>query len=192
MAHGRFAVALNQAPMRRHKGGIYRDWFTNRRMAWRADGLPPAHLLRKVCETAANYDEAKQMLMREPVAIPVIYILSGTRPDEGCVIERLETAAAIREMGTGYGVSAANHFLSHINGIGRGWQPREIDSCGRACYANTITPEAAADPSMGWFKPPVANVMSRVCLSANAAEGSLSLMGTEGTAPATELFRLKL
>lgn len=190
VAKGRFAAALNQAPMRRHKTGILLDWAKNRLMVGRMTGLPPAHLLRKACEEAADYTQAKAMLMREPVAIPVIYILAGTRAGEGCVIERLEEAAVVREMGDAKGVNAANHFLSHLNGIGYGWRPREIDSCGRAVCANTITPGEAADSEMPWFKPPIANAMSRLCLSACPADGTMSLMGTEGATRATELFKL--
>jgi hypothetical protein len=190
MAEGRFAVALNQAPMRRHKGGMIRDWWTNRRMVWQADGLPPEHLLRKVCEEATNYEVAKQMLLRTKIALPVIYILAGTRPGEGCVIERLEEGAALREMNAEGRVYAANHFLSHLNGIGYGWRPREMDSCGRAVCAGTITPEQASDPQMDWFKFPVANLNSRVCFAATAASGEMSLMGTEGEEKVTELFTL--
>ncbi len=190
MAEGRFAVALNQAPMRRHNSGIWLDWLKNRILANKARGLPPAHLLRKVCETASDYAHAKQMLMNEPVAIPVIYVLAGTQDGEGCVIERLEDGAAVREMGTGSSVNAANHFLSHINGIGKGWMPREIDSCGRALCANTLTEEQAADPLMGWLKPPIANIMNRVCFSANPSQGTMSLMGMEGLSQVTDIFRL--
>jgi hypothetical protein len=191
-AQGRFAVALNQAPMRRHKTGIYRDWFTNRFWVNKAKGLPPAHLLRKVCETARDYEEAKDMLMREPIAIPVIYILAGTKNGEGCVIERLEEGAAMREMGGQPSVTAANHFLSHINALGYGWMPREIDSFGRAVCAGTITSAQATDPQLKWLKPPIANVMSRLCFSACPATGSMSLLGLEGEMPVTELFRLTL
>jgi hypothetical protein len=190
MAEGRFAVALNQAPMRRHKSGLLLDWFKNRLMAGRANGLPPAHLLRKVCETAASYGEARKMLAQEPVCIPVIYILAGMREGEGCIIERLEESAAIRDMGANRSVYAANHFLSHLNGIGYGWRPREVDSCGRAVCAGIINAKEAGDPAMPWFKSPIANHNSRLCLSANPAEGTLSVMGTEGVAPTTELFRI--
>jgi hypothetical protein len=190
MAEGRFAVALNQAPMRRHKSGLLLDWFKNRLMAGRANGLPPAHLLRKVCEEARDYASARSLLMREPVSIPVIYILAGVRDGEGCVIERLEEGAAVREMAQHAHVHAANHFLSHLNGIGYGWRPREMDSCGRAVCAGLITGHAASNPVMPWFKPPIANLNSRLCLSANPSQGMLSVMGTQGETPTTELFRI--
>lgn len=189
MAKGRFCVALNQAPMRRHNTGLYIDWVRNRLWAWREKSLPPAHLLRKVCETAANYAEAKDMLMREPVAVPVIYSLSGINPGEGCIIERLEAGAALREMGNHPNVYTANHFLSHLNGIGLGWMARPIDSFSRAVSAGVITGRQAVDPQLRWFKPPIANFMSRLCFSGNANEGSFSLMGTEGETEVTALMQ---
>jgi hypothetical protein len=191
MAPGRFAVALNQAPMRRFRTGIHTDWLRGRMMVWKSKGLPPAHLLRKVCETARDYDEARLMLLTEPICIPVIYVLAGTAEHEGCVIERLEEGAALREMKGRGSISAANHFLSHINGLGYGWRPREVDSCGRAVAAGAIQTQEAEDPEMGWFTPPIANHNSRMCFSGNAATGALSLMGTQGEQPVTELLKVK-
>jgi hypothetical protein len=190
VAQGRFAAALNQAPMRRHKSGIYLDWLKNRLWVQRRKALPPAHLLRKACEHASSYEEAKRMLAHEPVAIPVIYILAGVKDGEGCVIERLEEGAAVRELDNHPQVSASNHFQSHINAIGHGWKAREIDSYGRAICAGVITGAEAADPLMRWFKPPIANHNSRLCFAANARDGAMSLIGTEGEQPLTELFRL--
>ncbi len=59
MAPGRFAAALNQAPMRMHGLGYAGDWLKNRLMAGRETGLPPAHLLRQVFEQADSYETAK-------------------------------------------------------------------------------------------------------------------------------------
>jgi hypothetical protein len=40
--------------------------------------------------------------------------------------------------------------------------------------------------------PPIANVNSRLALTANAVKGALMMMGTAGTKPVTETFRLPL
>lgn len=187
VAPGRFAAALNQAPMRRYRLDIVSDWMRNRLRVRRAHALPPAHLLRKAFEEAGSYDEAKEMLSREPVAIPVIYILSGTQPGQGCVIERLEDAAEVRLMRDGK-ISAANHFESRLNGIGHGWLPRAIDSHDRAhCGRELCGP--LLDDDFGWFRPPIANRLSRLVLSADAATGSFNLMGTEGQRPVTPVYR---
>lgn len=188
MMPGRFAVALNQAPMRRYKTGIALDWARNRRLWYKQRALPPAHLLRKVCEEAGTYAEAREILTQTPVALPVIYTLAGVNPGEGCVIERLETSAALREMGQGR-ACAANHFETHLNGHGHGWMPRATQSALRSAQATRMPmPEDTGDFS--WFTLPVANHLSRLALVAIPAEGKLAVMGTEGGKPVTELFRL--
>ena len=64
MAPGRFAAALNQAPMRKPLGRFYLDWAVNRARVWRMPHLTPAHLLREVFESARTFAEAKRMLAR--------------------------------------------------------------------------------------------------------------------------------
>ena len=189
MAPGRFAAALNQAPMRRFKTNMVIDWIRNRRIAQRSTGLPPAHLLRHVFETATNYAEAKEMLCHTPVAIPVIYTLSGTTPEEGCVIERLETTYAVRELQAGK-ICAANHFESHLNGIGRGWSLRGVDSHARSQQAAQCSAKGIAN-DFSWFTYPVANRYSRLVMVADAANATLKVMGTDGATPVTHLFDLE-
>lgn len=189
VAVGRFAAALNQAPMRRYKSGIIIDWVRNRGRVNKHNGLPPAHLLRKVFEAASSYDDAKKILAEHPVSISVIYILSGTKTNEGCVIERLEDSVCIRELGTRDNVCAANHFETYLNGIGHGWLPRAEDSYGRAIGAYSMTNNDITE-DFSWFKPPVANSLSRLAMTADAAKGTFSLIGTDGTKPVTEIFTL--
>jgi hypothetical protein len=184
VAPGRFSAALNQAPMRRYKTAVVMDWVRNRWRAFRQTALPPAHLLRKAFEDAGSYDEAKTMLVEQPVAVPVIYILAGTKPGEGCVIERLEDSARIRELGTGAGVCATNHFESSLNGIGHGWLPRAVDSNSRINAANSIKYHDFTD-SFSWFQMPVANALSRLVMIADAATGKFTVMGTNGLTPVT-------
>ena len=184
LAPGRFAAAINQAPMRRHERGFIGDWFTNRVAVNRNRGLPPAHLLRSIFEQAADYAAAKKLLCETPVAVPAIFLLAGVRDGEGCVIERLEESFAVREMGDG-SVSAANHFEMHIGA----WRPRPIDSAGRAACARGLVPMAAME-DFSWFKAPIANVNSRLVFNASARKGGLALMGTRGAQPTTEIFRL--
>lgn len=189
MAPGRFAAAINQAPMRRYRLDIVTDWLRNRVKAYRSNALPPSHLLRKAFENAVSYEEARHMLASEPVALPVIYILSGTKPGEGCVIERLENEAAIREISDGGSVCAANHFESWFNGIGSGWLPRALESNNRVRYGRGLDRQLL-DETFSWFQSPVANKLSRLALVADAGRGTLSVMGTDGVRPVTQAFRL--
>lgn len=188
MAPGRFAAALNQAPMRRYKSNIAVDWVRNRVNVHQNNGLPPAHLLRGVLETAANYAQAKEMLCTVPVAIPVIYVLAGIYPHEGCIIERLENAFAVRELNNGR-ACAANHFESYLNGVGRGWSLRGVDSYGRSMTAYQCLP-GAMDAEFAWFQAPIANKYSRLAMVTNAATGALAVMGTNGAKPMTRIFEL--
>ncbi len=186
MAPQRFAAALNQAPMRRFKiGGLPSDWLRNRYAMYQSNALPPAHVLRWVFETAPNYAEAKRLLCETPIAVPVIYTLTGTAAHEGCVIERTETTACVRELGDAPHVVTANHFETYLNGVGNGWWPRPLRSGERACGARQLT-GAALQPDFAWFTPPVANPCSRLALVANAQTGTLAVLGTQGTAAVTQ------
>ncbi len=188
LAPGRFAAAINQAPMRRHRAGYAGDWLKNRIAVKGGRGMPPAHLLRLVLETAPDFAAARQMLSETHLAVPAIFILSGVADGEGCIIERTETEAAIRTL-EGGAVCVANHFETRLNGNGAGWRPRPIDSAGRAACARVLTDADFAE-DFAWFKPPIANAHSRLAFNANAAAGSLALMGTDGPKPATQVFCL--
>lgn len=188
MAKGRFAVALNQAPMRKHRAGLVGDWGINRFMMMRSTGLPPMHLLRFVLETAHTYDEAKDMLAHTPVALPVIYTLSGLTENEGCVIERTETEACIRPLEKGR-VCTANHFISALKDKGCGWRPRPIDSHGRMAQSLTV-PVEHINKTFGWLKPPILNAHTRVAVYANAATGDLAVRGFYGDTLLTNTFNL--
>src|SRR6202012_2110269 len=109
MAPDRFAAAINQAPMRRRGAGYAGDWLQARIAVSKSAALPPAHLLRRVFETAPDYAAAQDMLCRTPIAVPAIFILSGVAAGEGCVIERTESAFPLRTMERGR-VCAGNHF----------------------------------------------------------------------------------
>jgi hypothetical protein len=68
MAPGRFAAAINQAPMRRHHKSFAGDWLVNRRLVEASNGLPPAHLLRQAFEQADSYETARNILTKTPIA----------------------------------------------------------------------------------------------------------------------------
>jgi hypothetical protein len=185
LAPGRFAAAINQAPMRRHGMGYGGDWFANRLRTGRETGWPAAHLLRHVFETAHTYGEAKCLLCETPLAVPAIFILSGVAKGEGSVIERTEDAFAVREMEAGR-VCTANHFETGFAG-GR-WEARPIDSAGRAACARAL--EGTDTGDLSWFSAPIANLNSRLVFNADAASGALTLMGTHGARAVTETFLL--
>lgn len=190
MAPGRFAAALNQAPMRRHHMALAGDWLINRRLLEEASGLPPAHLLRQVFETADSYDTAKKMLMKTPIALPVIYILTGTKAGQGCIIERTENDAVAIDLAAGRGISAANQFTTRLDTEGEGWRPREIDSAGRLRQSQSIHGHEVQLDHFNWLQGPIINQRTRVAVVADATTGRLMVQGYEGVVQVTETFRL--
>src|SRR5688572_29171687 len=98
-ASGRFAAAINQAPLwRRWRHPWLRplDLALNAMRTWRIRFIPPDHLLRRVFESCRDFDEAKRTLETTPIARPVIYSLIGCGPGEHCIIERTEEGHSTR------------------------------------------------------------------------------------------------
>lgn len=175
IAPGRFAAALNQAPMRKALGYYYLDWAANRQRVWKMPHGTPAHLLRSVFERAADFQQAKDMLTRTPISSPAIFSLAGTQAHETCVIERQETDARVH-MGTQV---AANHW----HAFGWSGHARGNDSGGRACrMAGTSTEFDAALP---WLAAPILNPTTRLVMIADAKSGRFLAQGFEADGAAT-------
>lgn len=182
MAQGRFAAALNQAPMRRPLGGFYLDWAVNRARVWRMPHLTPAHLLREVFETAATFADAKHMLIERPISTPAIFSLSGLKPDETVIIERREEEARVHD--------GANVTANHWQAPGWHGYARGPDSAGRAHQMHSIPNDL--DERFPWLTWPILNHNTRLVMVADAARGRLVAQGYEQKAPATEPLTLSL
>lgn len=180
MAPGRFSAAINQPPLRRYSGRSWFDWAINRTHFWRRSSLPPSHLLRRVFEECRTYAEAREMLIRTPVCIPV-FALSGVDEGDGCVIERLEHHARVHEAPT----SISNHWLdfdiaSHSRGT---------DSVGRRALMEACRDEVP--DGFSWVLPPILNSHTRLAVVANAARETLLVRGIERETPVTADFNLQ-
>lgn len=190
VAPKRFCAALNLAPMRRHGRSLFGNWLKNRKIACKQTGLPPSHLLRQVFEIAENYAQAKEMLTKTPIAVPAIFTLTGLNDGEGCVIERLENSAEIRELGAGQQVATSNHFHTKL---AEGTIPRPFfNSEGRFKQANSMQGYEMAEDNLAWLRAPMLNPFTRLCIVADAASGRLIVQGFEGVSTATELFTLPI
>ena len=180
VAPGRFAAALNQAPMTRYTGLLPMDWAIGRARVWRTHLRTPAQLLRQVFETAKTYQEARQMLTESPIASPTIYSLSGLRPDDACIIERKEQDAHIVEGPA----SAANAWQCP------GWtgRARGEDNKGRCqMMAGQVR---GFDNGFTWLRPPILNDLTRLAIVADAASGRMIAQGFEVDGPATQVLSL--
>ena len=186
MAPGRFAACVNQAPMWRR---TEHPWLRPYDLAANAlhilariDDMPADQLLRRAFETCADYAAARHMLETTPVARPVIYILTGCRADERCVIERTETAFITREEDT----SAANDWvpprprwegrIGMRRFLSRSFREATEYSCARreALASCDVSP---ADGRFDWLREPVLNPYTRLAVAMSAATGTLRVVG---------------
>lgn len=182
MAPGRFAAAMNQAPMRKTAGVYHVDWLINRRRVWTMPHGTPAHLLRTVFEEAKTFADALRLLSEQPVSTPAIFSLAGTKPHETVVVERTETEARVH---AGSNVATNNWQTPLWHGHARG-----RDSAGRACQMHGVATEF--DPAFGWLKTPVLNPRTRLAMVADASAGRIMAQGYEDNAPATAVLDITL
>ncbi len=186
MAPGRFAAALNQAPMRRstrHRWFRPYDYAANAlRASAAADRLPPDQLLRRAFEECGDYVAARRMLEETPVARPVIYTLVGCAANERCVIERTETGFVSREDDT----CAANDWVPNRPG----WEGRIgmrrflvssfADAAGYSrARRETLKEWDGSVSAIGfdWVRTPVLNPYTRLAVAMVPAVGMLRAVG---------------
>lgn len=179
-APGRFAAAINQAPMRRRTRAswlLWLDYALNALGALAHRGRPPPeHVLRLAFETCATFDEACRFLSAAPVARPVLFLLTGCVPGECAVIERDGQDVRLYRGGT----VIANAWHDEA----AGWRPRV---CGEGTPAENNRRRVAAlsawagrpAPDLAWAVPPVVNACTRLAVEACAASGRLVVAGWE-------------
>jgi hypothetical protein len=194
LAPGRFGAAINQPPLpltrigaaARARGfglaGMVADWAASRPATWRSRALPPAHLLRLVCDTAPDFEAALAMLRDTPVAAPVAFTLAGTRPGEAAVIERSPEGHALRR---GPQVAVANHW----DGLGIPGAPRWQESGLRQARMAGVLRDGVR-PGLGWLAPPLLNRGTRLAAVMCPAEGTLELAGYAGEQRVSDVLQL--
>lgn len=185
MAPGRFAAAINQAPLwrrTRHPWLRPYDMAANAIGTWSLRHIPPDQLLRQVFETCAGFAAARHALETTPIARPVIFTLAGCEAGERCVIERTEDAHLTRVEHT----SAANDWLE----VRPRWEARVGGDQLFTAPASEVGGNsrvrrealAAWDAPFGgfaWVVPPVLNPFTRIAAEMCAARGLLRVVGYE-------------
>lgn len=66
-------------------------------------------LLRETLEECDTYQSAVARLARTPISAAVFFVVCGSKPDQGCVIERTQTGSRIRRF-MGPPLVQANHY----------------------------------------------------------------------------------
>jgi len=180
-APGRFAAALNQAPMPRRGGGFLPlDWFANKVDVWRSTEPTPAHLLRDVFEQAESFAEARRRLSETPIAAPAIFSLVGCRAGDLCVIERTEKATHVHDGAR----AAANAWQAPVwSGRARG-----ADNAGRVRQLSVLP--SAPTENFDWLAPPVLNATTRLAAVFAPSTGKVLAQGFAGEQPATSTLSL--
>lgn len=181
MKSGRFAVAINQAPLSAPIQFHAANWSIARGRVWRNRHITPGHLLEKVFEEVSDFADAKRVLAETPIALPVIFSIIGTAPDERCIIERLETRHHLRE---GDGV-AANHWECFTQPA----SARGNDSVGRAAVLADVS--LSMKLQFSWTIPPVLNFDTRLAAEISPATADFRLRGYEASGPATADFDIR-
>jgi hypothetical protein len=183
VAPGRFAAAINQAPMFRRTHGrplFPVDVVLNAVDLFHHEGRwPAAHLLRHVFDVCETFDDAVEVLSTVPLAKPALFSLVGLGPSQACLIERTQTEAGIRRGGA----TIANDW--HPTGPQRQgyWMPRGTyirgadDSERRRRCLEDHEPGEAFD----WVHEPVLNQFTRLAIETSAATGELRVVGFEPT-----------
>jgi hypothetical protein len=183
VAPGRFAAAINQAPMfRRTRGSLLvaYDMALNALETYRDNGCWPApHLLRHVFDTCATYEEAVQVLSTATLARPTMYSIAGASMPQACLIERTRTEAVVRRGGS----TIANDWHPESPRRDGYWMPRgslvrgpEDSNRRRKCLE-----EEEAGAPFEWVREPVRNGFTRLAVEASAASGELRVLGYEPT-----------
>ena len=181
VAPGRFAAAINQAPLFRRTRGLALlpcDIVLNAAATWRLSGCwPAAHLLRHVFDTCASFEDAVAVLTEAPVARPTLYSIAGVLPSQACLIERNGTESVVRRGS----FTIANDW--HPDGPKRdgSWMPRGSLARGpqdseqrRRCLAG-----AGPGAPFAWLRDPVLNGFTRLAVEASAVSGELRVQGFE-------------
>jgi hypothetical protein len=185
-APGRFAAALNQAPLRRqthHRWLRPYDYAVNAVNAAASAGrIPPDQLLRQVFESCANFAAARRLLEMTPVARPVIFTLVGCEAQECCVIERTEVDFVTRSDNT----CAANDWVPERPGWeGRIGMRRFLASTfAEAASYSRARRDGLADwngslsaGAFDWVREPVLNPYTRLAVAICPSRGILRVIG---------------
>lgn len=186
VAAGRFAAAINAAPIPDSGHGVIIDTILSKRKNFQQSYIPAPFLLRKVFEECSNYQQAVKTLAETPLCSPAIFTIAGTEPGEYCVIERLHDEAIIHDGRKDGFVCATNHWVN------TNWPAHDRPTEPRERRAKMIAGlEEGYKGNFDWLDGVILNKRTRLAFEANARTGSLKLVGVEGSHLATKVLRIE-
>lgn len=174
IAPGRFAAAINIAPLRRRTWGKHLkhlDRAINAVVTLSSVRLPPPdHMLRHVFENAVTYDEAVSMIARAEIARPGLFSLVGPEAGQSCVVEHKGRSARVIDGP----VTVTNDWQTPEPR----WDPPEpADDILRRQTLDIASTRSSAP--FDWLVPPVLNSWTRMAVEMDAANGTLYVRGYE-------------
>lgn len=181
VAPGRFAAAINQPTLPRRVRSESMDRLLAHCAIWNSKHIQPIHLLRRVFETAPDYQAALGMLQSTPVSTPVIFTLAGIRTEQTATIERLPTThITIRD------AFAANEWRAVAP------QHRHYAAFENEARLSAMRSTSGIwDPHLPWVQWPILNPDTRLAMMANPATGDIIARGYEAGVPATRTLVLR-
>jgi hypothetical protein len=184
MAPGRFSAAINQAPRVPVLGiRLVDDVLTHLKVLCSDDTLLASHLLRRVFEEAPDFATAVAMLSDESVnvAMPALFALAGTEPDETCIVEALGNERRLHRGRPGAAgvLGMANQWLSpDFKGRARNEAlttaaPMTAEANNTARRAIIRRLQTADFHGSADLPEPVLNSQTVMCIIANAKRGEM-------------------
>ena len=184
MAKGRFAIAINSAPIPDYGWGFPVDMIISKHKNFQQAHMPASFLLRKVFEECADYKQAVKMLSETPVCAPAIFTVAGVNEGEHCVIERMPEKAIVHEGVREGFVCATNHWINDE------WPAHDRPTQPRRRRDEMIEGMGSYQGNFDWLDGAILNSRTRLAFEANARTGDLRLVGVEGKKFATKVLTL--
>jgi hypothetical protein len=199
-APGRFAVAINKAPLPILLRSLKVDRTAAALRAFFGGGLPITHLVREaVLESADFATVVNKLATARRVTTPGLVVACGVSAGEAVVVERFRAHSVVHR-GQDGAVCVANDWLTP--GL-TGWPPSKGETPEQRVQDCSLRVDALrrgfpADPAdFAWVTAPVLNNNTRAALYCCPAEGRLAvrgfdLLGAGLPVPATRILDLAL
>ncbi len=182
VARGRFAAAINSAPIPSCGNNFLIDMVLSKHDNFRHHNMPAPFLLRKVFEECVDFQQAVKTLAETPICAPATFSIAGINENEFCVIERMHHESVIHDSAKNDFVCAANHWNNTK------WVTHDRLTATRKRHEAMVSGLQGYKGDFDWLKAPVMNSYTRLAFETNARTGDLKLVGVEKSRMATRML----